>query len=384
MANWGLSPVLPFIPNVPQKSGYSTGHTLSGTAVMEFGVFIPGHWMDHSKSAKQLYDEMLAEAVFADELGFDNVWFAEHYAIDYIAIPDPIQMVTAVFERTDRIRAGVAVHILRNHHPIKLAAEIAQLDVMYGGRFHTVLGRGASGYEFRQMELGQSLEDSIAYFQEHLMVMSKLWKCRESQAHSGRFFNFDSTAIIPPPLTPQPPFYLAAVSPASVKFQVGYCHEAGNPIRVMHSPFREDMDSVRERLDAFTDAVKAVGAQRKDTMFGINRVAYVAPTDEEAWEIMPTLTDLHRGLVRMLSDKEIIENGIMSYEPVANEPSHQEMFDNCLIGSPETVRKKVQKYYDLGVDHLIAYVHMGQPHDRVMRSMELFATQVMPEFHHRQ
>jgi alkanesulfonate monooxygenase SsuD/methylene tetrahydromethanopterin reductase-like flavin-dependent oxidoreductase (luciferase family) len=86
----------------------------------------------------------------------------------------------------------------------------------------------------------------------------------------------------------------------------------------------------------------------------------------------------------MLSDKEIIENGIMSYEPVENEPSHQEMFDNCLIGSPETVRKKVQKYYDLGVDHLIAYVHMGQPHDRVMRSMELFATQVMPEFHHRQ
>ena len=82
MANWGLSPVLPFSPNIPQKLGYSAGHTLSGTAVMEFGVFIPGHWMDHSKSAKQLYDEMLAEAVFADELGFDNVWFAEHYAID--------------------------------------------------------------------------------------------------------------------------------------------------------------------------------------------------------------------------------------------------------------------------------------------------------------
>lgn len=246
---------------------------------MEFGVFVPGHWMDHSKGAKQLYDEMLAEAVFADELGFDNVWFAEHYAIDYIAIPDPIQMATAVFERTNRIRAGVAVHILRNHHPIKLAAEIAQLDVMYEGRFQTVLGRGASGYEFRQMELQQTVEDSIAYFHEHLMVMSQLWKHRESQAHSGRFFNFDNTAIVPPPLTQQPPFYLAAVSPESVKFQVGYCHEAGNPIRVMTSPFRENLDNVRERLDAFTDAIEEVGADRKDAMYGVNRVTYVAPSD---------------------------------------------------------------------------------------------------------
>jgi alkanesulfonate monooxygenase SsuD/methylene tetrahydromethanopterin reductase-like flavin-dependent oxidoreductase (luciferase family) len=349
---------------------------------MEFGVFIPGHWMDHSKSAKQLYDEMLAEAVFADTLGFDNVWFAEHYAIDYIAIPDPLQMVTAVFERTERIRAGVAVQILRNHHPIKLAAEIAQMDVMYGGRFQSVLGRGASGYEFVQMQLQQSEADSRAYFQEHLMVMSKLWKSRQSQAHCGRFFEFDNTTIMPPPVTEQPPFYLAAVSPASVKLQVAYCHEAGNPIRVMHSPFREPMDHVRERLTAFEDSIGSLNADRSQAMFGINRVTYVAPTDEEAWEIMPTLTNLHRGLVRMLSDKEVIENGVVSFAPVDNEPSHQEMFDNCLIGGPETVRRKVQAYYDLGVDHLITYAHMGQPHDQIMRSMDLFAREVMPEFRH--
>ena len=60
-----------------------------------------------------------------------------------------------------------------------------------------------------------------------------------------------------------------------------------------------------------------------------------------------------------------------------------EMFDNCLIGSPATVREKVRPYYDMGVDHLICYAHLGQPHDEVMRSLELFARQVMPEFHHR-
>lgn len=85
----------------------------------------------------------------------------------------------------------------------------------------------------------------------------------------------------------------------------------------------------------------------------------------------------------MLSDTEIIQNGIMDYSAVPDEPTHQQMFDNCLIGSPDTVREKVREYYDMGIDHLIAYVHMGQPHDKIMRSMSLFANEVMPEFHHR-
>ncbi|TDJ38190.1 MAG: LLM class flavin-dependent oxidoreductase [Gammaproteobacteria bacterium] len=347
---------------------------------MEFGVFIPGHWMDHSKSAKQLYDEMLIEAVFADQQGFDNVWLAEHYAIDYIAIPGPIQMAASILERTDRIKAGVAVLILRNHHPIKLAAEISQIDVMYGGRFECVLGRGASDYEFVQMERAMDVEASKRYYREHLEIMAKLWKSRKSLAHHGEFFNFDNTVIMPPPHTPEPPFYLAGIQPASIRQQVDYCHQAGIPIRIMNSAFREDMSYVQERYDAFTSAVAELGVSRKKSKFAVNRVAYLAETDEEAWEIMPTLTDLHRGLVRMLSNTEIIKDGIVDYSPVANEPSHQQMFDNCLIGSPDTVRKKVRKYAELGIDHLIAYVHLGQPHDKVMRSMKLFAEEVLPEF----
>ena len=127
---------------------------------MEFGVFIPGHWIDHSKEAKQLYDEMLAEAMRADQLGFETVWLAEHYAIDYIAIPDPLQLATRIFEHTSRINVGVAVLILRNHHPIKLAAELSQIDVMFDGRFEAALGRGASGFELRQMQF--DMEEAVS------------------------------------------------------------------------------------------------------------------------------------------------------------------------------------------------------------------------------
>ena len=349
---------------------------------MQFGVFIPGHWMNHGKSAKHLYDEMLAEAVFADELGFDNIWLAEHYAIDYIAIPDPLQLATTIFERTDTIKAGVAVLILRNHHPIKLAAEISQIDVMYGGRFEAALGRGASGYELRQMQLEMEESASRRLYNEHLEVMTALWKSRKSIAYQGEFFEFDNTAIVPPPYSPEPPFHLAGVSTDSVRQQAQRCHDLGIPIQVMTTALREDFDYVRERYCAFTDTVDRVGAPRKQSKFSVNRVAYLTETDEQAWAIMPTLTKLHRGLVHMLSDTETMIDGVLHYPPVPQELAPQEMYDNCLIGSPDTVREKVRAYYDLGVDHLIAYVHLGQPHDEVMRSMALFAKEVMPEFHH--
>lgn len=95
---------------------------------------------------------------------------------------------------------------------------------------------------------------------------------------------------------------------------------------------------------------------------------------------MPTVYDMHRGLVRMLSNTEIIEDGIMRYDPVDDEPSEQEIFDNCVFGGPATVREKVRRYHDLGIDHYSAYMNMGQPHDMVMASLERFGREVMPEF----
>jgi alkanesulfonate monooxygenase SsuD/methylene tetrahydromethanopterin reductase-like flavin-dependent oxidoreductase (luciferase family) len=143
-----------------------------GSESMEFSAFMPGHWTDHDISAKQHFDDMLAQAQYADEAGYDVVWLAEHYTLDYIAMPDPLQFAALILDRTKRIKAGIAIIILRNYHPIKLAAQIAQIDVMSGGRFVAGLGRGASGYEFRQMGLLMDPEDSRDYFHEHVGIMS--------------------------------------------------------------------------------------------------------------------------------------------------------------------------------------------------------------------
>ena len=210
--------------------------------------------------------------------------------------------------------------------------------------------------------------------------MTALWKNRSSTAYDGEFYRFDNATIVPPPYSTEPPFHLAGVGVESIRQQTLRCHELGIPIRVMTTALRENLDYVQERYDAFGDALEAVGADRAHSKFSVNRVAYVADTDEQAYEIMPALTKLHRGLVHMLSDTETVIDGMMQYPPVPHEISPEEMFETCLIGSPATVRAKVRQYADMGVDHLIAYLHLGQPHSQVMRSMELFATEVMPAF----
>ena len=122
---------------------------------------------------------------------------------------------------------------------------------------------------------------------------------------------------------------------------------------------------MEERYAAFLEALEEHGIARAAARFAVNRVTYVAETDEKAWEIMPTVINLHRGLVNILGDTERVIDGVMQYDPVEGEPSQREMFDNCLIGGPETVREKIQPYADLCIDHLCAYQHMGQSHDMV-------------------
>jgi alkanesulfonate monooxygenase SsuD/methylene tetrahydromethanopterin reductase-like flavin-dependent oxidoreductase (luciferase family) len=351
---------------------------------MELGIFLAGHWLDHSVSPQKFYDQLIEQAVTADRLGFDTVWLTEHFMIDYIAIPDPMQIAAIIFERTKRIKVGVAVFIAPNHHPLKLAAQIAQLDVISQGRFVAVIGRGASGYELRQFELMRPEEESRALYREHIEIMVKAWKSRKSMAYPGKFFNFDNATLVPPPYSSEPPLWLAALSEGSVRGGVQNCRDIGLPVSLINSPFREPFSYLEQIYGAFEGALASHGIARADARFAVNRVAYVGESDEEVVNILPVVRNLHRGLVSMLADTERVIDGAVRLSPVPNEPTDEQMLTNTLIGTPDVVREKLQKYIELGVDHTSLYMHMGQAHEQVIRSMTLFAEKVLPNLQFKQ
>jgi alkanesulfonate monooxygenase SsuD/methylene tetrahydromethanopterin reductase-like flavin-dependent oxidoreductase (luciferase family) len=155
---------------------------------MDFYLFLPGQWWDRSKPVRQLYEEMLEQAVLAEQLGYDGIWLAEQNLVSFLAAPDPLQLAAIIAERTKRIRIGVAVHVLPFHHPLRLAGAIAQIDQLSGGRFDVAAGRGASAYQMRQFQKELEEADSRALFAEHLRIMVDHWSSGEALSHEGRVF----------------------------------------------------------------------------------------------------------------------------------------------------------------------------------------------------
>ncbi|MCW2951763.1 MAG: Luciferase-like monooxygenase [Conexibacter sp.] len=347
---------------------------------MEFATFLAAHNLD-GRSESQLFDDLTEQAVVAEELGFDLVWLVEHHFNNYNLLPDPLQLATRIFERTERIRVGVAVFILPNHHPLQLAGKLAQIDVLYPGRFETAVGRGSSRFEALKLGNAMEVEESRAYFSEHLEVMTRGWMSDVDISHHGRFFDFDDVTILPRPVTkPLPALWLSGLTPQSITGQVATCRKLGIPPKIITSPFRNPMSELQKGYDAFEQALADNGFARSDGAFAVNRTTYVGETMADVHEAIPQMIDVHRGLYAQLEGNERYVNGRIEIRPVKNEVTAQEVLETVPFGDPDTVREQIRQYAEMGVDQFSAYFDLGYDQETTMRSMRLFAESVMPEF----
>src|ERR1700692_3596189 len=116
---------------------------------MKFDIFyqLPAA---RTQKVQTRYRELIDESIEADRLGFDTVWLAEvHSAPRSSTMPTPLLLLAAIAERTTKLRLGTAVNLMPLHHPLRLAEEIATLDVLSGGRVEFGAGRGAFPLNYR-------------------------------------------------------------------------------------------------------------------------------------------------------------------------------------------------------------------------------------------
>ena len=349
---------------------------------MEFGVFMGAHNLGTERSEPQLFEDLTEQALLADELGFDVLWLVEHHFNDYNLMPDPLQFAVRILERTERIRVGVAVVILRDHHPLQLAGRIAQLDVLYPGRFETAVGRGSSGFEARRFQREMDIPTSRAHFLEHLDVMIRGWRNDQDWTYDGEFWQFPEVTVLPRPATrPHPALWLSAVTPQSIHGQVHNCRALGVQPRVFTSPFRNPFAYLAEGYGEFERGLVEIGVRREDAQFAVNRTSFVGEDQDEVDAAMQDVLRIHRGLYAQLEGNELYVNGKIQIKPVQHEIGADEVAANVPFGSVERVREQVRPYHELGVDHFSMYFDFGMPQARVLKSMRLFAGEVMPEFH---
>src|ERR1051326_1035609 len=152
---------------------------------MDFGYFTlsDNHYLNNSRTANQFIQDILAEAVLADELGMHSAWIGEHHFSTLGVLSCPDLVLSNVAARTKRIRLAPAVNVLPLHHPIRVAEQWATLDLLSSGRVDFASGRGYDRREYGPF--GADFEDNAATFAEGLEIVQRLWASDRPISHHG-------------------------------------------------------------------------------------------------------------------------------------------------------------------------------------------------------
>ncbi len=340
---------------------------------MDFGTFLLLQ-SPKARPSEEVFARGVRLAQTADELGFESIWCAEHHFSTYGYLSRPLMLATHIASQTKRIRVGSAVVVLPLHHPLIVAEEIATADLLSGGRLDVGLGRGYQTYEFER--LGFTLGESRARFEEGVDILLKAFEGKPF-SYDGKYYKFGETTVFPTPVQkPHPPIWVVGQSEESI---VATARRGFNLISGGFGVPMERLRAFRQGLDAM-DIDPAVKAKMR---VSTQRPVYVtrdeselaAIVEEARWNMRVTLS-LRQGLER-------VEKGHAIAVPFENEPDADDLLDRYFVmGTPERCIAKLHELREaMKIDHFNASFWFGDlPEDKVLRSMKLFAEEVMPAF----
>ena len=328
------------------------------------------------------YRDLIAEAAEADRLGFNTVWLAEvHFAPRFSVMPTPLMLLAAIAERTTNIRLGMAVNLMPLHHPIRLAEEVATLDVLSGGRVEFGAGRGAFPLNYRGY--GVEMANSRALFEEGLEIIKAAWTQKRVTLQVDAAAHPDGVEVVPKPIQrPHPPIRLAANSADTFTFAGAnrYPIFAGGPVN--------PIPVLAERLKIYENALSSAGHERPDDWLAAALMAFVG---RDRAQVRATIEPSLRNYFDAVS--EIIE-------PESLAAGHQAEFQKVrdrlrtidyatvdsimgIFGDPEyCIDRVAQLREQFGFTRLVCWFEIGgiSGHQNVLTAMRLFAERVMPKF----
>ena len=332
---------------------------------MQFGVFyqLP---CGEGQTASARYDDTIAQARLADELGFDNVWLAElHFNSRFSVMSAPLMVGSAIAASTQRIKIGMAVNLVPLHHPIRLAEETATLDLLSHGRAVFGIGRGSNPRHFNGY--GVDIEEGRNSFQEAVDLILQLWTSDEV-TYKGEHFQVDGVRMEPKPQQkPHPPVYVAANSPDTF----GIVGNMGHNILV--APMISTIEGAQAGLKEFRCNLAAGALGGK---VNINVPTFVAESRKTARAAFAPSINNYLSTIRETSHGRGKERAdMLNYELVDA--------DFAAIGDPEECADKLRQIQQMyGADEFMCWFNTGGmvPQEEVSKSMRLFAEKVMPQF----
>jgi alkanesulfonate monooxygenase SsuD/methylene tetrahydromethanopterin reductase-like flavin-dependent oxidoreductase (luciferase family) len=366
----------------------------------------------------RLYKEVVEQCVFAEEMGFDSFWLVEHHFLTgFSASPCPEVMLGALSRLTKRIRLGFGVSILPYHHPIRVAERVAMVDQLTDGRVEFGTGR-SNAYE--QLGLGVDPRDTRAMWDEAITMIPQIWQAEEF-SWEGRFWKVPRRRVLPKPYQkPHPPIWLAGTQPSTYglaaekgigvllsaatvpdllaahvqtyrenikrakpvgafvnnQFSVSihaYCGEDNKAARElcarsMKTFYGPDKPYTRDRVEVYQDLLQAWGGVPDHLKSQFSR--WIRQSNEKVQTVaaeqginLDSGPEAARAAIGMLDADTLCDRGAI------------------VGGDPDSCIKIIKKFEEIGVDQLTLVMQTETvPHEKVMKSMELFGKYILPAF----
>lgn len=317
------------------------------------------------------YREFLEEALLGEELGFDSVWLEEHHGVKNHYWPSPMVGLAGLATRTERILLGTDIMVLPFYHPVRAAEDAAMLDILSRGRF--IFG-AAIGYKPDEFALYQvAMEKRGERLVESIELIKQLWT-QEEVNFEGKCYQVKGLKIEPRPVTqPHPPVWLGGWGHLSLS-RAAHLGNAWIP-----GP-TAGLEKLVEAQRYYYDCLREAGIEPGTRVNPLTREVVIADTEEQAYEI----AEKHL----LVNYRDEYGGGKWQHPLIGKEdPSPVAQLDGIsrdrfLIGKPETVIQKIQRFKDhFNVDHLICRLYFpGIPHQFIMKELRLLAQEVIPAF----
>jgi alkanesulfonate monooxygenase SsuD/methylene tetrahydromethanopterin reductase-like flavin-dependent oxidoreductase (luciferase family) len=309
---------------------------------MKLGVLQFFSWPERRTDLAEVYARALQRIEIMDQTGYDAVWLAEHHFSSFSVCPSVHMVGTLAAARTTRLRIGTGVSLAPFYHPLRLAEEVALLDVLSGGRVNWGAGRGFARVEFENF--GVPPEESTSRFRETVEIVLRAWT--EDALHFlGKHFRFDGVEVLPKPTQrPHPPVWMAATSETAIEWA------AGRGFSILMDPHAAHRDIGRKRR-LYTERLQAAGFSIAGRDLPVARLLALGATAEKAHEVARRgaqwICDSYFGTAHR-------PVGVADPNAAGADPVTRYLDEVILHGTPDAVLDEILRLRDeIGLDYLL-------------------------------
>ncbi len=348
---------------------------------MRFGHFFYPMKFDDSRDDVEI-QECLDEAVLVEELGYDAIWFAEHYFTGECVYGDPLVFAGAVAVKTSRVLLGFGIIELPLHNPVRVAMQTALLDNLSHGRLVVGTAKGSNYNAFEYTGFGTDPALGAAQMEEAEELMVTAWT-QDDVHFQGEHYQVAFPSVRPRPYQkPHPPLARACINRESIIEMA----RIGRPILLRG----RSINSTAADIALYRDTMAEAGFDEDAIESNLEQIwvwreIHVAETDAQAMdEFLPANLAAYttiQGYRERWNPKEFP----MSYQPPPiQKDSYGERPDpdapENLVGSPRRVAEQLDEMRRLGIRNLMLTNRGLMSAEATHRSIKLLAEHVMPKF----